>query len=371
VISFAGGFPDPAAIDREALAEISASVSLEHDAAGLQYSPTRGLPSFRAFLAERLERNEGRPVADEHLLVTSGGIEAMELAATVFLEPGDAVVVEAPIYLGALMCFASHGARIEAVAVDDDGLDVDRLEQALAAGLRPKFVYTNPDHQNPGGVTLSAERRRALVALAAAHGFLVVEDVSYREFTYDRSPEPSLWSLDPEVVVQIGTFSKILSPGFRLGWAVGPAEVIAGFAWAKQLTDQCASAFAQRVVEEVGRRDHLERQIGAATALYAERCAAMMRGFEAELPEGVSWTRPTGGFFTWLTLPEGASSLDVATRCAEAGVVVVPGVPFFLDDRGRRHVRVCFSRSTVDEIGEGVRLLAGVLRSDSPKGVSR
>ncbi|MDH5333904.1 MAG: aminotransferase class I/II-fold pyridoxal phosphate-dependent enzyme, partial [Thermoleophilia bacterium] len=152
VISFAGGFPDPAAIDREALAEISASVSLEHDAAGLQYSPTRGLPSFRAFLGERLERHEGRAVADEELLVTSGGIEAMELAATVFLEPGDAVVVEAPIYLGALMCFASHGARIEAITVDDDGLDVDRLATALAAGLRPKFVYTNPDHQNPGGV---------------------------------------------------------------------------------------------------------------------------------------------------------------------------------------------------------------------------
>ncbi len=204
--------------------------------------------------------------------------------------------------------------RVEAIAVDDDGLDVDALAAALAAGLRPKFVYTNPDHQNPGGVTLSGERRRVLVELAARYGFLVVEDVAYREFAYDRSPEPSLWTLDPGVVVQIGTFSKILSPGLRLGWAVGPADVVAGLAWAKQLTDQCASAFAQRIVEEYGRAGHLERQITLATALYAERCAVMMRALEAEMPAEVTWTRPSGGFFTWLTLPDGLDAADVVRR---------------------------------------------------------
>lgn len=361
LISFAGGFPDPAAIDREALAAITAEVATADDAIGLQYAATRGLPSFRSFLAERLEELEGRAVADDELLVTSGGIEAMQLAAMTFLEPGDVVVVEAPIYLGALMSYASHGARIEPVIADDRGMDVDRLAAAIAGGLRPKVVYTNPDHQNPGGVTLSGDRRRALVELAARHGFLVLEDVAYREFTYDHQPEPSLWSLDPEVVVQIGTFSKILSPGFRLGWAVGPPDVVTGLAWAKQLTDQCASAFTQRVVEKYGRGGHLTRQVADATTLYAERSAAMMRAFDAELPEGVTWTRPRGGFFTWLTLPDGVDSGVVATEAAEAGVAVVPGGPFFLDDRGRNHVRVCFSRATVEEIGEGVRRLAAVL----------
>jgi 2-aminoadipate transaminase len=280
-----------------------------------------------------------------------------------FLEPGDAVVVEAPIYLVALMSFASHGAQVEAIPLDGDGLQVDTLADALAEGLRPKLVYTNPDHQNPAGVTLSGERRHALLELAARYGFLVLEDVAYREFTYDRRPEPSLWSLDPGVVVQIGTFSKILSPGLRLGWAVGPAEVIEGLAWAKQLTDQCASAFAQRVVEDYGRAGHLERQVEAATALYAERCAAMMRMFESEMPNEVTWTHPTGGFFTWLTLPEASDAADVGARAAEAGVAVVPGVPFFRDDAGHRHVRVCFSRCTPDEIEDGAHRLAQVLRS--------
>ncbi len=361
VISFAGGFPDPAAIDRDALAAVTAEVATAEDAVGLQYAATRGLPSFRAYLAERLEAQEGRAVADDELLVTSGGIEAMQLAGTTFLEHGDVVVVEAPIYLGALMSYASHGARIEAMPIDDDGLQVDRLNEALARGLRPKFVYTNPDHQNPAGVTLSGERRRALVALAARYGFLVLEDVAYREFTYDHRPEPSLWSLDPEVVVQIGTFSKILSPGFRLGWAVGPPEVVDGLAWAKQLTDQCASAFTQRVVEAYGRGGQLARQVADATTLYAERCAAMMRGFDAAMPSGVAWTRPSGGFFTWLTLPDGVDSGVVAAEAADAGVAVVPGGPFFLDERGQGHLRVCFSRATIAEIDEGVRRLAAVL----------
>ena len=359
VISFAGGFPDPSALDGEALARIASEASVAESAEALQYAATRGLPRFRDYLAERLEGIEGRQVDDAELLVTSGGIEAMQLAAMAFLDPGDAVVVEAPIYLGALMSFRSHGAHVEAITLDESGLDVDALAAALANGLRPKFVYTNPDHQNPAGVTLSSDRRRALVELAARYGFLVVEDVAYSEFAYDRHPEPSLWSLDREVVLQIGTFSKIFSPGFRLGWAVGPPAVIEQLAWAKQLTDQCASAFAQRVVEEYGRGGHLADQIAAATDLYAERCATMLRCLAEELPSGVSWTTPSGGFFTWLTLPEGSDSADVARRCAENGVAVVPGGPFFPDDRGRRHLRICFSRSAPAEIEDGVRRLAG------------
>ena len=173
---------------------------------------------------------------------------------------------------------------------------------------------------------------------------------------------PSLWSLAPQAVVQIGTFSKIFSPGTRLGWAVGPAEVIQRLAWAKQFTDQCASGLSQRIVEEYGRRGHLDSQVVRATSLYRERCQRMLECLDAEMPEGVRWTKPLGGFFTWLSLPAGADALDVAARCADAGVAVVPGGPFFPDERGRGYVRICFSRAGTDDIEAGVHILGNVVR---------
>lgn len=364
VISFAGGFPDPGAIDRDALREIMGEIAASGDLTALEYAPTGGLAGLRAYLAERIEAHEGRAPAPSELVVTSGGIEAMQLLTKVFVDGADTVVVEAPTYLGALMCFAAAEAELVTVPVDDDGLDIEALAGLLAGGARPKFVYTNPDHQNPAGVTLGAERRGALIELARRYGFLVVEDVAYREFAHDREPLPSLWAAAPDAVVQIGTFSKIFSPGTRLGWAVGPEEVVERLVWAKQLTDQCASALAQRVVEEYGRRGHLERQVERATRLYAERCGRMLECLEAELPDGVTWTRPAGGFFTWLVLPAELDATDVAVRSAEAGVALVSGAPFFPDERGRSYLRVCFSRASLPEIEEGVRILGRVLREE-------
>jgi len=363
VISFAGGFPDPAAIDRDGVAEIMSELA-SGDISAFEYAPTGGLPGLRSYLAERIGRHEGRAPAPSELLVTSGGIEAMELLAKVFIDEGDTVVTEAPTYLGAQMCFAAAEAELVTVPVDDAGLDVDALAGLLTDGVRPKFIYTNPDHQNPAGVTLSAERRGVLVELARRYGVLVVEDVAYREFAHAREPLPSLWAAAPDVVVQIGTFSKIFSPGTRLGWAVGPEDVVERLVWAKQITDQCASALAQRVVEEYGRRGHLDGQVERATELYAARCGRMLECLEAGLPAGVSWTRPDGGFFTWLTLPQALDAADVAERSAEAGVVLVPGVPFFPDNRGRSYLRVCFSRASLSEIEEGVRILSRVLREE-------
>jgi len=360
VISFSGGFPDPSAIDREGLAEITGEIA-SGDVSAFEYAPIGGLPGLRSYLQERIGAQEGQAPTDSELLVTSGGIEAMQLLARVFLDEADTVATEAPTYLGAAMCFAAAGAELVTVPVDGAGLDVDALAGLLANGTRPKFLYTNPDHQNPAGVTLSGERRGVLVELARRYGFLVVEDVAYREFAYGREPLPSLWAAAPDVVVQIGTFSKIFSPGTRLGWAVGPEDVVERLAWAKQISDQCASALAQRVVEEYGRRGHLDRQVERATGLYAARCGRMLECLEAELPAGVSWTRPGGGFFTWLTLPDSLDAAHVAERCAAAGVVLVPGVPFFPDDRGRSYLRVCFSRASLPQIEEGVGILARVL----------
>jgi 2-aminoadipate transaminase len=325
-----------------------------------QYGPTGGLESTLAYLAERLAEREGRRPAPGELMVTSGGIEAMELVGKAFLDRGDVVAVEAPTYLGSIMAFRSWEADVVAITADDDGLDPAALEAALRGGLRPKLLYLIPDHQNPAGVTLAAERRPAVVELARRYGVLVVEDVAYRDLTFEGERPPTLWSLAPDAVVQISTFSKSFMPGTRLGWACGPAEVVEKLVWAKQLTDQCPSGLAQRLLEEYGRRGLLDAQIERACALYGARARAFLVALAAHVGARGHWTRPRGGFFTWLTVP-GADTTGLARRAAEAGVAVVPGAPFFPDERGTESMRLSFSRASEDEIAEGVARLARLL----------
>lgn len=360
IISFAGGVPDPATLPGAELAEILHELAASGDVTAFQYGPTGGLDSTLEWLGERLSVLQGRRPGAGGLMITSGGIEAMELLGKVFLEPDDVVAVEAPTYLGSIMAFRAWGAQVVPLATDDDGLDPGALAAALADGLRPKLVYTIPDHQNPAGVTLAADRRPALVELARRHGLLLVEDVAYRELTFEGTQPPSLWSLAPDVVVQISTFSKTFMPGTRLGWACGPAEVVERLVWAKQLTDQCPSGLAQRLLEEYGRRGLLDEQIERACALYGSRARACLAALERHVGTRGRWTRPRGGFFTWLTLP-GVDSFDLAARAADAGVAVVPGSPFFPDDRGRDSLRLSFSRAAEEEIDAGVARLAGLL----------
>ena len=361
IISFAGGIPDPDTFPGVVLADLLRELALAGDETAFQYGPTAGLASTLEFLADRLEAGEGlRPAAGEAMM-TSGGIEALELVGKAFLEPGDAVAVEAPTYLGAIMSFRSFEADVVAVPFDEQGLDPDALEAELRRGLRPKLLYTIPDHQNPAGVTLAADRRLALVELARRYGFLVVEDVAYRDLSFDGTRLPSLWAAAPDAVLQVGTFSKTFMPGTRLGWACGPAEVVANLVWAKQTTDQCASALSQRLLEEYGRRGHLDEKVRRSQAFYGRRCAKLLDAFARRMPPEVEWTRPQGGFFTWVTLPPGVDAADLAKRAAAAGVAVVPGMPFFPDGRGRRNLRIAFSRVRDDEIEKGTERLAGLL----------
>ena len=242
VISFAGGFPDPETFPRERVATLLQEFAAAGELSAFQYAPTRGLAGPLDALADRLERLQGQRPSEDELLITSGGIEALELIGKSYLDPGDVVVVEAPTYLGSIQSFRSFEAALVPVTLDEHGLAVDELEQKLAGGLRPKLVYTIPDHQNPAGVSLAAERREALVELARTYGFFVIEDVAYRELGFEGESLPSLWCLGPDVVIQAGTTSKTLFPGLRLGWAVGPAEAVGRLVAAKQLTDQCAAA---------------------------------------------------------------------------------------------------------------------------------
>jgi 2-aminoadipate transaminase len=348
LISFAGGFPDPRTFPAERVAALIG----EMDASAFQYAPTQGLAGTRDAIASRLER---RP-DDAELLVTSGGIEALELVSKSFLDKGDAVVVEAPTYLGAIMAFRSFEAEVHSVPLDADGLDVDALASLLETGVRPMLLYTIPDYQNPAGVTLSAERRTALVELARHYGFLVVEDVAYRELGFDGTALPSVWSLAPDVVVQAGTTSKTFFPGVRLGWAVGPSEVVAQLVSAKQNTDQCSGALGQRLYEEYVRRGWIEEQLRASRALYAQTWTLLRDALQRVMPAGVEWTTPRGGFFTWLTLPVDAT--EVARRAAEQNVGVVPGALFYADGSGANKLRLSFSMVDESLIATGIERLA-------------
>jgi 2-aminoadipate transaminase len=359
LISFAGGFPDPQTFPSDRVAALFDEFA--GDASALQYAPTRGLAGPLDALAGRIDALQGRRPGDDEFMITSGAIEALELVAKSFLDRGDTVVVEGPTYLGAIMAFRSFEADVVAVPMDEHGLEVDELERRLAGGLRPKVLYTIPDFQNPAGLSLSAERRHGLVELAGRYGFLIVEDVAYRELGFDEESLPSLWSLAPELVVQAGTTSKTFFPGVRLGWAAGPAEVVAQLVVAKQNTDQCAGALGQRLFEEYARRGWLDEQLTRSRTLYRSRCERMLGALERTMPPGAAWTRPRGGFFTWLTLPPGANAAEVALRASERGVAVVPGALFFPDGRGLENLRLSFSWVEDERIDEGIERLASVL----------
>ena len=361
VISFAGGFPDPETFPRERVATLFEEFVATGEASAFQYGPTRGLAGTLEVFADRLERLQGRRPADDELLITSGAIEALELVGKSFVDPADVVVVEAPTYLGAIQAFRSFEATMVAVPMDEDGLDVEDLERRLADGLRPKLVYSIPDHQNPAGVSLAGERRESLVELARRHGFLIVEDVAYRELGFSGETLPSLWSLAPDAVVQAGTTSKTFFPGVRLGWAVGPVEVCARLVSAKQNTDQCAGALGQRLFEEYVRRGWIDEQLVRSRSLYERKCARLLAALERSMPDGAHWTRPQGGFFSWLTLPAGVHSVDLARRAVERGVGIVPGMLFFPDGRGADTVRLSFSLVDEAQIEDGIERLASLV----------
>jgi 2-aminoadipate transaminase len=366
VITFSGGFPEPATFQTPALADIAARLIADEPGVALQYSATEGLASVRDYVSGRLAAADSRAPGSGELMITSGGIDCMELLAKSYIDPGDVVVVEAPTYLGGLMAFRGYEADVRGVPLDDAGMRVDVLEDLLAGGLRPKIVYTIPDFQNPTGLSMSAERRQGLVDLARRYGFLILEDVAYRELGFDAAAAPpSMWSLAPDVVLQAGTFSKIFSPGFRMGWAAGPADVVGRLVIAKQNSDQCAGALGQRMLEEYGRGGHMDRQIAESRVLYGRRARLTTEALAAHMPDGATWTTPAGGFYVWLTCPDGVDTVALAAAARAEKVAYVPGRPFYLADAGvgANQIRLAYSRVADDLIDEGIRRIADVVKS--------
>jgi 2-aminoadipate transaminase len=363
VLSMTGGFPNPATFPTDELDEIAGRLVRDDAAVAMQYTPCEGIASVREYLVDRQEQLQGRRPERSELIVTSGGMECITLMCQALIDPGDTIAVEAPTYLAALMAFGRAEAETVAIAMDDEGLRVDALEARLAAGLRPKFVYTIPEYQNPTERTLPLQRRHDLVELCRRHGVLILEDVAYRELSFEETALPTLWSLAPDLVLQAGTFSKSFFPGVRLGWAVGPAEVVAELAAAKQNTDQCAGGLGQRLVEEYGRAGGFERHLPAARALYASHWDALSGALTRHMPEEVDWTEPTGGFLTWLTLPAELDTFALRPAALEAGVGYVPGPPFHVGDNGANTLRLSFSHLNEPELEIAAERLAAVVGS--------
>jgi 2-aminoadipate transaminase len=358
IINFSGGFPDHALFPTDTLRAIVDKLLHDDASVALQYAPSEGIASTRELLRSQVDRLQGRRPDEPELMVTSGGIDAITLIAKSMLDAGDTVVVEEPSYVGAVTGFTSFEGTVLGIPIDTDGLDVEAFAGLLAGGVRPKLLYTIPEHQNPTGWSLSAERRPALVELCRRYGVLIVEDVAYRELGFVDSPDPSLWSLGPDVVVQIGTFSKTFFPGVRLGWAAGPPEIIAQLVYAKQNSDQCAGALGQRLLEEFVRAGHYDDHVLRARELYRDRAAAMDLALNDQFADTpASWSRPAGGFFSWLRLP-GVDTTALAEGARAANVAFVPGAGFFAGVRDCEHLRLSYSRVSEPDIAEGIARLA-------------
>jgi 2-aminoadipate transaminase len=367
VISLAGGLPDTSTFPAEDYAALQARVAVDATARTLQYGPTEGHDAVKACVVEVMAA-EGAHVDPDELLITTGGQQVIDLVCKTLLDPGDVVVAEAPTYPGAVPAFCAYEAEVVQVALDSDGMRVDELEETLdrleREGRRPKFIYTVPTFQNPAGVTMSLPRRRRLVEVAAERELLVLEDNPYGLLRYEGDPLPTLLELDGgQFVIYLGTFSKILSPGLRLGWTTAPRPVLDKMNLGKQGADLCSSSMSQTFVatyfEQAGRwREYLAE----LTALYRRRRDIMLGALAEHFPRESTWTRPQGGLFLWATLPDYIDTTDLLARALQEHVAFVPGRAAYLDGRGGSSMRLNFSGVGDDDIREGVRRIGEVVR---------
>jgi len=369
LISFGGGFPDPNVFPTDEIAQITAEVLAEEGNKALQYGLTAGDPRLRKALAN-WGRTQGLELNEENVIVTTASQQGLELISKMFIDPGDIVIVELPSYLGGLNAFTSYQASLVTIPLDDDGMKVDllrdRLEELHSSGQMPKFIYTVPDFQNPAGVTLSTKRRRELLELCYRYDLPLVEDTPYRELRFEGESPPDLLSLDDKGhVISLHTFSKILFPGMRLGWIIGPREIIDKVEVAKQSMDLCSPSFTQAIVHRYMERGLLEPQIQRVIDVYRKKRDAMLRALESYMPKmpGMHWTHPEGGLFLWITLPEGIDTTEMLAEAVNQNVAYVAGAAFCADGGGESSMRLNFSFPTEEQIGEGIRRLAQAVKA--------
>jgi len=357
VIGFGGGLTAPELFPAAELTECLERVLAERPASALQYGPTEGLAALREAVVSRLGER-GIAVAPDGLLITTGSQQGLDLLAEAFLTNGSPVVIEAPTYVGALQALSGHEPRFKAFPVDADGLRVHELEEWVGLHGRPDLIYTVPTFGNPSGVTMSHERRERLIELARKFAIPLLEDDPYSELVYDGMPPVALRAMPRgEDVIHVGTFSKVLSPGIRIGYVVAPRTVLERLILLKQGRDLHTDALAQNMVAEYCTRFGIERHVERLRASYRERRDAMLAALRETMPPAVTWTHPSGGMFLWLSLPSGVVAGELLPKAVAAGVSFVPGIAFHADGGGVNSMRLNFTSSSLDEIARGVRIL--------------
>jgi 2-aminoadipate transaminase len=365
VISLAGGLPDTSSFPPKTFAAQMTRIAQESAAEALQYGPTEGFRETVDCIVEVMGA-EGMLPDPEDVIVTTGGQQAIDLLCKALLDPGDAVICEAPTYPGAIPVFCSYEAETIQVECDGEGMRIEELEAVLerldGEGRRPKLIYSVPSFQNPAGVTMSLERRRRLVELARKRELLVIEDNPYGLLRFGGEALPPLYQLEGgDFVVYVGTFSKILSPGIRLGWAVAPPPVMEKVVLGKQASDLCTSTLTQYFVREYFAEGRWREYIESLVGIYRDRRDAMLEALGTHFPPQASWTEPEGGLFVWATLPPYIDTSDLLAKALREDVAFVPGQAAYVDGRGRNSMRLNFSGSGEEEIVEGIRRIGKVI----------
>lgn len=368
IISFAGGLPAPDLFPIDDIKEMSRVVMEREGKTALQYGPTEGDNRLREELAMLMQK-DGVNITSNHLLIVTSSQQGLDLTGKIFVDPGDVVMTSRPTYVGAIQAFNSYGAKMIGIEQDAEGTQTALLEAEIeklaAKGVKPKFIYEIPDFQNPSGITMSLKRRKELIRIAEKHDLVIVEDSPYRQLRFEGKTEPSLIGMNPERVLSLFTFSKILLPGFRLGWMAGPNELIQKAVTAKQSVDLCSPPFNQSILYEYLHRGLLEKQITVIIKAYREKRDFMLAKLSQYMPKlpGLKWTHPQGGLFLWVTMPESIDAGEMFHSAIEKQVAYVVGTAFYPDGGGHNSFRMNFSYSSMAEIEEGVKRLADVIRN--------
>jgi len=368
IISFAGGLPSPDTFPIEQLKEITLEVLNEDGASALQYGATEGDPALRAELV-KLYKKQNFDIDISNLVITTASQQGLDLLSKVFIDRGDIVICGLPSYLGGLSAFNSYGAEMIGIEFDEHGMRSDRLrkvvEDLTAENKKPKFVYIIPDFQNPAGVTMPDFRRKEIIKIAHEFDLLIVEDSPYKELRFEGEQQTSLYVLDGNgQVITMGTFSKIFVPGFRIGWIIADQAIVDKFVVGKQAADLCTPPFVQKISARYLAKGYFEENLKKTIAMYKEKKALMMKYFDEQMPEGVSWTKPEGGLFLFMYLPKGMDSTKLFERAIKNNVAFVTGDVFHCDGSGKNTLRINFSYSSKDQICEGVKRLAKAIREE-------
>jgi len=366
VISLAGGMPDPATFPAKEINQVTQQILAKNSACALQYSSTEGLPELRELILNWFSE-DNKKLGLDNIVITSGSQQGLDLMSKVLLNPGDIVIVELPSYLAALNAFRSYGGEMKGISMDNEGVEVDILEETLTQlkkeGQKVKFIYTISNFQNSAGVTMSLPRRKRVLEIAQKFEVFILEDNPYDKLRFEGEPLPSIYSLDNEgYVISLGTFSKILCPGLRLAWVLGDKKIIEKIVIMKQATDLCTTILNQLIVYEYCRQNDIDKNIESNIKIYRKKRDVMLKALSKYFPSEASWTKPEGGFFVFVTLPEYIDVDVMFPEAIEEGVAYVSGSAFFANGKGKNTMRLSFCYPKEEDIEEGIKRLGKVIK---------